>query len=313
MRAPKKIFPAMTQPTGYVHTPVCVDDLPQHDYWVPLATQTETVTKLLEARPELPGVLLFDNDLLYGIIPRKRIFERLGHRYGVELFLHKSVSELHSSLAPQMFTVHPHTRIDNAVYQAMERSLDVLYEPLVVVSDRRHARMLDFHTLLLAQSHILNNMNNLFSNLNRIELSLKQRPHLHDSMTMILDGLRQVVPYHHASILPREANGVHFSDNKITTFIPTTPVLENPIYQAVMQHNQPLYLEDIKKVPAWSGMDSISELRTWVGVPLRNGSSSLGILSLGRRTLSSFSKDEIVIADTFAGYISQALIQNGYS
>lgn len=313
MPARKKVFPTMTQPTGYVHTPVCVDDLPQHDFQVPLTTLTEAITERLEAQPELPGVLLFENDKLHGIIPRKRIFERLGHRYGVELFLHKPVRELHSSLVPQMFTVHPHTRIDNAVYAAMKRPADMLYEPLVVVSDSGHARMLDFHTLLLAQSHILNNMNNLFSNLNRIELSLKRRPDMYDSMSMILGGLRQVVPYHHAAILSKNANGMHLSDHEITTFTPTVPILQNAIYQSVLRHNQPLYIEDVKKVAAWDGLDSISELRTWVGVPLRNGNSPLGILSLGRRTLSPFSKDEMVIADTFGGYISQALIQNGHS
>jgi hypothetical protein len=90
----KKVFHAMTQPTGYVHTPVCVDDLPQHDFQVSLDSLTEAITERLEAHPELPGVLLFENDKLHGILPRKQIFERLGHRYGVELFLHKPISEL---------------------------------------------------------------------------------------------------------------------------------------------------------------------------------------------------------------------------
>jgi GAF domain-containing protein len=314
MSTRKKVFPAMTQPTGYVHTPVCVDDLPQHDFNVSPATLTEEITARLEAHPELPGVILCeDNQKMLGIIPRKRIFERLAHRYGVELFLRKPIGELHGSLVPQIFTVHPHTRIDDAVYLAMDRPLDVLYEPLVVVSDSGHTRMLDFHTLLLAQSQILSNMNNLFSNLNRIEFSLKQQPNMHDSMTMILSGLRQVVPYHHAAILPKNASGLHLSDHEITTFTPTVPILQNAIYQSVLRHNQPLYIEDVKKVAAWGAMDSISDLRTWVGVPLRNGNATLGILSLGRRTLSPFSKDEMAIADTFGGYISQTLIQNGLS
>ena len=304
----------MTQPTGYVHTPVCVDDLPQHDFNVSPATLTEEITMHLETYPELPGVLLCqDGQKLLGIIPRKRIFERLGHRYGVELFLRKPIGELHDSLVPQIFTIHPHTRIDDAVYLAMDRSPDVLYEPLVVVSTSGHARMLDFHTLLLAQSQILKNMNNLFSSLNKIKFSLNQQPDLHDSMTMILGGLRQVVPYHHAAILPKHSSGLHLSDHEITIFTPTVPILQNAIYQSVLRHNQPLYIEDVKKVAAWDGMDALSDLRTWVGVPLRSGESHLGILSLGRRTLSPFSKDEMAIADTFGGHISQVLIQNGLS
>lgn len=312
MNTVKKTYPAMTRPTGYVTVPVSVSDLPMHDYSVSPDTLTEEITSHLDAHPELPGVILLRGNEIRGMLPRKRMFERLGHRYGVELFLRKPIGELCDSLQPKIFTVHPHARVDDAVYLALDRPASVLYEPLVVISETGGARLLDFHTLLLAQSQLLNNMNNLFSALNRIEAAIRQKGDLQERLATILEGLRQVVPYHHAAVLPRDAHGIHLSDREIVTYTPTTPVVQNAIYQAVLQHNQPIYLENVDHVPGWNGLGlgTQADMRTWVGIPLRGDGPALGILSLGRRTLSPFRRDEMSIAETFGGYITQTLRQH---
>ncbi len=307
MKPIKKIYPAMTQPTGFVTVPVCVADLPTHDYSVSAITLTETVIANLDAHPEIPGVILLEGESLLGVIPRKRIFERLGHRYGVDLFLRKPIRELFDSLHTKWFSLHPSTRIDDAVYQALDRPADAIYDPLVLTSEHQQARLLDFHMLLLAQSQILNNMNNLFSTINRIEHLIRQSNDVQDQLVTILNGLRQVVPYHHAAVLPRNARGIHLSDREVVSFTPTVPVVQNAIYQAVLQHNQPIYLEDVEHVPGWGELGDFADLRTWVGIPLRSTESTLGILSLGRRTLSPFRRDEMSIAETFSHYIGQAL------
>ncbi|MBI5297676.1 MAG: GAF domain-containing protein [Chloroflexi bacterium] len=309
MSAVKKTYPTMTRPTGYVTVPVSVSDLPMHDYSVLPDTLTEEVTTHLDAHPELPGVILLEGEKIYGMLPRKRMFERLGHRYGVELFLRKPIWELFDKLQPEIFTVHPHARVDDAVYLALDRPASALYEPLVVLSEVHGARLLDFHTLLLAQSQMLNNMNNLFSTLNRIEAAIRQMGDLHERLATILDGLRQVVPYHHAAVLPRDARGIHLSDREIVAYTPIVPVVQNAIYQAVLQHNQPIYLEDVSQTPGWNdlGLGTQVDMRTWMGIPLRGDGLALGILSLGRRTLSPFRRDEMSIAETFGNYISQVL------
>lgn len=309
MSTVKKTYPAMTRPTGHVTVPVSVSDLPMHDYSVPANMLAEEVTAHLDAHPEVPGVILLSEGRVYGMLPRKRMFERLGHRYGVELFLRKPIRELCDSLQPEVFTVHPHARVDDAVYLALDRPASMLYEPLVVTSESVGARLLDFHTLLLAQSQMLNNMNNLFSTLNRIESAIREKGDVHDRLAVILDGLRQVVPYHHAAVLPRNARGIHLSDLEIVAYTPATPVVQNAIYQAVLQHNQPIYLENVEHVPGWDGLglQPQVDLRTWVGIPLRGDGPALGILSLGRRTLSPFRRDEMSIAETFGGYITRVL------
>ncbi|MBI3173186.1 MAG: GAF domain-containing protein [Chloroflexi bacterium] len=307
MKTVKKLYLAMTRPTGYVAVPVSVADLPGHAYAAPSSALTETVTAHLDAHPELPGVIVLADGKLFGVIPRRRMFERLGHRYGVELFLRRPIRELCGDLSHRILMVHPDTRIDDAVYLALERPADSLYDPLVVASETHAPYLLDFHTLLMAQSQILGNMNNLFSTLTRIEQLLERSADFEEQLTTILDGLRQVVPYHHAAVLPKNARGIHLSDHEVVTFTPTIPIVQNAIYQAVLQHNQPIYLENVEDAPGWDVMGSIADLRTWVGFPLRSGKTSLGILSLGRRTQSPFRRDEMSIAETFSQYISQVL------
>jgi len=307
MKTIKKLYPAMTRPTGYVAVPVSIADLPGHVYTVSPSALTETVTAHLDAHPELPGVIVLEGERLFGVIPRRHMFERLGHRYGVELFLRRPIRELCGDLTSRLLMVHPNTRIDDAVYLALDRPPDFLYDPLVVAAEGYVPRLLDFHMLLMAQSQILGNMNNLFSTLTQIEHLIERSNDLHKQLTAILDGLRQVVPYHHAAVLPKNTRGIHLSDREVIAFTPTAPIVQNAIYQAVIQHNQPIYLENVEDAPGWDALGTLADLRTWVGFPLRSGKTPLGILSLGRRTLSPFRRDEMSIAETFSQYISRAL------
>ena len=67
---------------------------------------------------------------------------------------------------------------------------------------------LTLRTLLIAQSHTMDHLNNR-GNLNRIKLALADNSlGLQKTLDMIMKGLQQVVPYHHASIHIKEAHGV---------------------------------------------------------------------------------------------------------
>ena len=68
----RKLYKAISLPTGKVESLVCVGNLPSYDYKVQIGDKTEDVTTHLEAHPELPGVILLDGKALYGCIPRER-------------------------------------------------------------------------------------------------------------------------------------------------------------------------------------------------------------------------------------------------
>ena len=71
--------------------PVSITDLSGHEFSVTPNTNTEKVVEELENQPDLPGVMIVENGRLLGVITRLKLFERLGHRFGVELFLQKPI------------------------------------------------------------------------------------------------------------------------------------------------------------------------------------------------------------------------------
>jgi GAF domain len=302
-----KPYQAISLPTGMVDSLVCVGDLPSFDYKTSIETVTEEVTKHLEDHPELPGVILMNKGCVFGVIPRERMFERLGHRYGVELFLRKPIIELQKNLSTELYSVSSNTRINEAVHYVLSRPAQFVYEPIVILYDNQDVRLLDVYTLLVSQAYNLENLNNLIRTLRQISSALSRDRGLEKTLDKIMQDLRKVVPYHHAAIFLKESNKVHLSNQRVIIDTPSKPILKNAVFQSILKHAQPIYLEDIRMVPAWNHVSSMGDLRSWMGVPLKEGPRPFGVLSLGRRTLSPFSKDEMDMAQAFGDYIGIAL------
>ena len=301
-----KLYKSISLPTGELPALVCVGDLPACDYSVPVDIVTEEVTKHLETHPDLPGVILLKEGRLFGVIPRDRIFERLGHRYGVELFMRKPIVELHKNLGVELFSIPSHIGIRKAVLYALGRPAHAVYEPIVVVYENQDVRLLNVHTLLIAQTKMMDNLNNLVSSLNRIKTALSKNLGLDKTLGIIMKGLKQVVPYHHAEIFLKEMHGIHLTSKRVVLRSSMQPTTQNEIYQFILKNDQPIYIEDVDHVPAWKDTPYQDGLRTWLGVPLRNEDRPLGILSLARRTRSPFSRDDVDVVQAFADYIGIA-------
>ena len=88
---------------------------------------------------------------------------------------------------------------------------------------------------------------------------------------------------------------------------PMERIDDSPFYQFILNMNQPLCIEDIRELSNWKEVSALGDLRTWMGLPLRNEHDPLGVLSLARRSRSPFNKDEMDIAQAFADYITIAL------
>ena len=303
----RKPYQAITLPTGKVDTLVCVGDLPSFDYKASIETITEEVTRHLEAHPELPGVILVDKAGLFGVIPRERMFERLGHRYGVELFLRRPIVELQKNLSTDMYSVPNHARINEAVHYVLSRPAQFVYEPVVVQYDNKDARLLDVYTLLVAQAYNLENLNNMIRSLRQIKSALSVNQNLEKTLEMIMRDLRKVVPFHQGAIFLKDSNNLHLSNRRVIVETPSRKIQQNAVFQSILKNGQPIYLEDVRMVPSWCNISSMGDLRSWLGVPLQEGHRHLGVLSLGRRSLSPFSKDEMDMAQAYGEYISVAL------
>ena len=296
-------------PTGHIPVPVCIGDLPMSDYTASRHALTETISAHMQSNILIPGVILLDNQKLIGVIPRHKMFERLGKRYGVELFLRKPIGELGKELGIGTFTLKSHLSINIAVKLALSRTENNIYDPIIVEKEDGSHTLLDMYILLLTQSQLSTNLSGIVSSLNNIETILSNETPAASTMGLIMESMNLVVPYHHARIiLQKRADLASIFAANETVQISTEPLEQNDIYRSIFSINQPLTLEDVRIVPAWKNMDSPSITRSWMGIPLAHQFGTVGLVALSRFTLSPFTINEKELAQVFTRYINILLV-----
>jgi len=294
-------------PTGQIFAPVCIGDIDAYDFKVSHYDVTEDVAKYLQVHPEVPGVMLVDKSALVGVIPRHKMFERLGRRYGVELFLRKPIFMLQKDLKAETFSLPFDLRVEEAVQRALKRSPLTIYDPLVITFPDHEFRLLDMHNLLLAQSQILENLNGVMNSFNRLDEILKQRTS-EDALDTVLIALRHVVPFHDANLLILGFEGFPLLKLiKGLIHFPGDLLVKNPIYKSIFEHQQAICLDDVQAAPSWQKVNGTSKARSWMGLPLVDQEGFLGILTLSRNVISPFSNNERDMSAAFAWYFSQIL------
>jgi hypothetical protein len=296
-------------PTGHIPVPVCIGDLPTSDYAVSRSTLAETVVSHMQGNNLIPGALILEDKKLNGVIPRHKMFERLGKRYGVELFLRKPIGELEKELGGQIFMLKGHLSINAAVKLALSRSENNIYDPIVVEHESGGITLLDMYILLLTQSQLSTNLSGIISSLNNIETILGNETAGPSTLGLILESMNLVVPFHHVRVLLQNQDeiasilGTHENVKNITE-----PLERNDLYRSILTIKQPLMLEDVRTVPAWHGVDSPSITRSWMGIPLANQSGTIGLVMLSRFAFSPFTINEKELALVFTRYINTLLI-----
>lgn len=293
--------------------PVCIADLPAHDYQVSPETLTEQVVVELENSPELPGVLIVKNRKLIGFLTRLKLFERLGHRYGVELFMRKPILELNSIMQARVEALPGNLRVDKAVQRALERPPRDIYDPVVTELRNKIFRILDMNVLVLAQSRTVTNLSNIVGKVQQIDSLIYQDWDKAEILGRMLRLLGQVVPYHQAQVFTQRGQQVELvasvgrPDGGDVDF---NSIQSNSIYKMMLKHRQAIYLPETSHVPAWQGMEVLGQPASWLGVPLLDGEMNfLGFLSLGRNVDSPFILDEKQTCQAFAQRMAKALLR----
>lgn len=146
-------------------------DLPLHGISVPLATPVGVVGELLDRDLTLPGVLIEDHRSNLNFISRQRFRERLNAATDREIFLDRPLVTLLEGnflTDPSEIVVLSHRETTpRAVQRGLERSFDHCYDPIIVLLEADGSEtgnqpgfqprsLLDFHTLLRAQSYLVN-------------------------------------------------------------------------------------------------------------------------------------------------------------
>jgi hypothetical protein len=292
-------------PTGNIPVPVCIGDLPMSDYVVSQHTLTEEVASYLDANPLVPGVVVMEGSQVKSVIPRNKMFERLGRRYGVELFLQKPIFEMEQEVGAEAFLLKSHLSINMAVKLALSRVQSRIYDPIIVEFEDGSKPLLDMYVLLLSQSQLSNNLSGIVSSLNNIELMLANY-HVNpaSALELIMENLGSVVPAHHACIILQPTVD---SAAVIHNFIvhQNEPLEINSIYRSVLTMNQPIVLEDVNMVPAWVNRDTPRNTRSWLGAPITDQRGTIGLISLARTSFSPFTNHEKEISLVFARYLGK--------
>lgn len=293
-------------PTGNIPVPVCIGDLPLSNYVVLHNTLTEEVSTYLERNPEIPGAIILNDKQVVGLVPRYKMFERLGHRYGVELFLQKSISEMERELGAPIFTLKSQVSINMAVKLALGRSQTYIYDPIIVEFEDNSVKLLDMYILLLSQSQLSNNLSNMTSALNNIEMILSnENAEAVSTLDLIIENLGEVVPFHHVRVLLQNNTGAEILNHHHLIINNYESIQGVGIYKSVLKMNQPMVLEDVQVVPSWLNWETPANTRTWMGVPISHQNELVGVLSVARATLSPFTINEKETALIFARYLGK--------
>lgn len=296
-------------PTGHIPVPVCIGDLPASDYSAWQNDFTETITEYMQNNLLVPGVIIRRDEKEFGVIPRHKMFERLGKRYGVELFLKRPIGELEKELGIEPFILKSHISINVAVKRALSRPESNIYDPVVVEYEDGNIALLDMYVLLLTQSQLSTNLSGIISSLNNIETILANETAGISTLNLILESMNLVVPFHHIRIILQNQDDIAtmLSGNEAVQ-IAKEPLERNEIYRSILTINQTLSLEDVRAVPSWKNIDTPSITRSWMGLPLTNQFGTVGLVALSRFTFSPFTANEKELAQVFTRYINSLLV-----
>jgi two-component system NtrC family sensor kinase len=150
-----------------------LESLNLHQFGVKPGTLGNVIFQALEQDPVLPGVvLLAQDDSLLGVISRRHFLEVISRPYGRELFLRRPVTTLHRFITHDFLQLAGTTKITLAAQQAIARPSELLYEPIVVKSQKSPSQpfhLLDVHDLLQAQSTVHQLTTNLLAEKTRTE------------------------------------------------------------------------------------------------------------------------------------------------
>ena len=111
----------------------------------------------LDGNPKIPGVMVLEGENLIGLIPRERIYEKLGRPFGVELFLKENAKHFYEMLGITTLVLPSQTTIDEAVKIALARPESSLYDP-VVIKHLNGYSFISMFILLMEQQTILQDL-----------------------------------------------------------------------------------------------------------------------------------------------------------
>lgn len=128
--------------------------LPFWDIFMDAYQTVRELLTVLDKNINIPGVLIFEQKILVGMIARGDVYEKLGRPFGVELFLKNSNKQFYEALGMSTLVLDSDMSVAEAVKAALMRDEKNLYKPMVVAHPSGY-RVISMHSLLIAQQDTL--------------------------------------------------------------------------------------------------------------------------------------------------------------
>lgn len=101
--------------------------------------------ELFKANKDIYGIAVLNDGTVEGLLSRSSFYYQLGTKFGYDLFLNRSVSIV---MDKNPLIVDYYTDIDDVCTAAMQRSVDKLYNSIVVIKNGRYYGMLSVKNIL---------------------------------------------------------------------------------------------------------------------------------------------------------------------
>ncbi len=124
-------------------------------------------------------------------------------------------------------------------------------------------------------------------------------------LKVILHELKKVIPYDSASIMLREGTMLRAAAVAPEHIATRLDAMNRPLNEPgaavwVVTHKQPLVIEDVNASHIWAPKPRISDIQSWLGVPLVVKGEVLGVLNIDSCQRGRFTQRDVEVAQTFA-------------
>jgi signal transduction histidine kinase len=131
-----------------------IAELESYDLQADISSLGSVAAQMFDDYPLLPGIILMSQERLVGMLSRRKFLESISRPFGRELFLKRPINSLYKLAQQEILVLSSDTLIVFAASQALQREVNLIYEPVVMQLPDQTYRVLDVHQLLIAQSQI---------------------------------------------------------------------------------------------------------------------------------------------------------------
>ncbi|MGL5059279.1 MAG: sensor histidine kinase [Microcoleus sp.] len=144
-------FDRIKPPLGLRST---LQELTLYDFLLESECLGSEAANLFQENPLLPGIIITEGGKFTGMISRRRFFEHMSRPYSLELYSQQPLLVLYRFTKTDILILESKTSITIAVRQSLERSPELIHEPIVVQLEPDVYQILDVHQLLMSQVQI---------------------------------------------------------------------------------------------------------------------------------------------------------------